>query len=379
MFIDNGDGTYAVRFFERDASNNTWHADYVTVNLQLPVLQQSGQFAFAGWYQGGKPVTYTDPNAVLWPALAEKAYAQLAEEGWSRAQGAGGSGVGGTPNDWNQNSYDALADGDGVALQQIGGSSQTHGVGLAKATSADRSALEEAFEHGSLVTFGSLGTEPAGVPTKNGAPLIIAGHVYMLKSIDADADAFTLVNPYNDSSPYPGDGQRTVTLSWGQLQKYLSDYFVVAPPPLCPAHAVVQHGTNTGANGGAKAANVQWYDNGLAISSPKDAHEGDTITVTFDTAPGSKKTEFSLVAYACPNGNVNSWNIDHQQEWADTTATFGDGTHHSLTVTLPNGYFQLDFVYGNAITNFGSGERYSEEGRLIAAGVGGDHVVRCNC
>jgi hypothetical protein len=376
MFIDNHDGTYTVRFFQLDSDGDAWQPDYVTVNLELPVLQQSGQFAFAGWFQGGKSTTYADKNAVLWPALAEKAYAQLAEEGWSRANGAGGSGISGTPNDWYKNSYDALAFGDGVALQQLSGSNITYDVGLATATAADEAALAKAFAHGTMVTIGSLGQEPAGVPTNaSGSPLIISGHVYALKSVNLAKDQFTLVNPYDDNGPYPGDGQRTVTLTWSQLKTYLNDAFEVAPPPIVPQHEVVQNGPNTGIDGHAKIVNVQWFDNGIPISGPKVAHEGDTITVTFDTLAGAPTTEFSLVAYAAPNGVLSSGNIDHQQEWADTTATYTGAGHHSLTVTLPNGYFQMDFVRGAAIADFATGARYSGEGRFIAGTLHGDHPV----
>jgi hypothetical protein len=380
MILDNGDGTDTVRFFEYNATNNTWQPDYVTVNLQLPVLQHNGQYAFAGWYQGGTKTTYRDTDAVLWPALVEKAYAQLAEEGWSRSTAPGGSGINGTPSDWDTNSYDALNEGDGVALQQLGGSNITYDVGLASATAKDEAALVKAFNHGSLVIVGSLSQEPANTPTNAaGAPLIIATHVYMLKDADLATDRFTLINPLDDSSKYPSDGQRTVTLTWAQLKRYLNDYFVVNPPPICPAHAVIQNGVNTGINGFAPITHVVWYDNGRQVSGPDQVHEGDTVTVTFDTLPGAKDTEFSLVAYAAPNGTFNSWNIDHQQEWADTTGTYKGAGHHSLTVTLPKGYFQLDFVYGAAIADFATGDRYHSDGRFIAGATGGDQLVNCGC
>jgi Calpain family cysteine protease len=229
MFINNHDGTYTVRFYEYDAASNTWNPDYVTVNLELPVFQQSGQFVYAGWYQHGKPTTYQDTSAVLWPALAEKAYAQLAEEGWSRSISDTGSGVDGTPSDWNTNSYDALNSGDGVAMRQLGDLNSAYDVVLSQATSADEKALEKAFAAGSLVTIGSLATEPAGVPTKNGVPLVIQTHVYALTAVDASKGLFTFTNPLDDSGPYPGDGQRTITLTWKQMKEYFNDFLVFAP------------------------------------------------------------------------------------------------------------------------------------------------------
>src|SRR5262249_41469642 len=57
MFIVNGDSTYTVRFYHGTT------ARYVTIDSQLPT---------------GEAGT---PNG-LWVALAEKAYAQMNEEGW---------------------------------------------------------------------------------------------------------------------------------------------------------------------------------------------------------------------------------------------------------------------------------------------------------
>jgi hypothetical protein len=372
MFINNGDGTYTVRFFEYDATNDTWRADYVTVNLELPVYQQGGAFVYAGWYQGGKATPYTSKANVLWPALAEKAYAQLAEEGWSRFTGTGGSGVSGTPADWNQNCYDALNSGDGVATMQITGSNITADFYLPTGTAADEQALIKDFNHGSLVTVGSLAQEPADTPTNAaGEPLIIATHVYFLHAVNATAGTFTLINPCDD-----GSGQRMVTLTWSQMQIFLNDAFVVNPPPIDPAHAVLQNGTSSGTVGDAKAIDVDWYLNGKPVSSLKDVCQGDTVTVTFSTAAGIDPTEFSLVSYAAPNGKFNSWNIDHQQEWADSTLTAtGKGTY-SLTVKIPNGFFQLDFVRGDAISDFATGERYHGDGRFIEGVQGGTHMVR---
>lgn len=72
MFIDNGDGTFTVRFF------NNGVADYVTVDRYLPTT--SNRAAYAGWGGGEASSSMNE----LWVALAEKAYAQLGASGWSR-------------------------------------------------------------------------------------------------------------------------------------------------------------------------------------------------------------------------------------------------------------------------------------------------------
>jgi hypothetical protein len=74
MFRDNGDNTFTVRFY------NNGVADYVTVDRYLPT-NLSGNAVSAGWGVG----SYTSTTNELWVALAEKAYAQLAESGWSRS------------------------------------------------------------------------------------------------------------------------------------------------------------------------------------------------------------------------------------------------------------------------------------------------------
>ena len=74
MFIDNGDGTFTVRFYRK--IGRRYSAEYVTVNKQLPT--RGGKAVYAGW--GG--ADYSNPNNKLWVALAEKAYAQINESGW---------------------------------------------------------------------------------------------------------------------------------------------------------------------------------------------------------------------------------------------------------------------------------------------------------
>jgi hypothetical protein len=362
MFIDNGDGTDTVRFYEYDATNNFWQADYVTVNLELPVRQANGKFVFADRNQDGTPITYGDKNAILWPALAEKAYAQLVAEGWSRAptsKGTGGTGDGGTPNLKDADSYDMLNNSNGpTAIQQLGASRSKHGGTLATASPAAEAALVQAFNHGTLVLMDT------------------AEHICMLTAVvtaaDPANDQFTILNPYETIG---GGGDRTRTFTWTQLQQSEFLYYnMVSPPAVAPWHAVVQNAADTGKNAGGQATAIQWFDNGKPIAGPEQAHEGDTITVTFNTSANSAGTQFSLVAYAAPNGKFDSGDVDHEQEWADTTSTYTAAGSQSLSVTLPNGYFQLDFVIGSAIADFATGQRYASS-VYIAGTTGGDHVV----
>lgn len=72
MFTDNGDNTWTVRFY------NNGVPEYVTVDNYLPAV--NGYQIYAGW--GGGLATSSANE--LWVPLAEKAYAQVAESGWSR-------------------------------------------------------------------------------------------------------------------------------------------------------------------------------------------------------------------------------------------------------------------------------------------------------
>src|SRR5262245_48018977 len=71
MFIDNGDGSFTVRFFK--PVNGQMVADYVTVDRYLPV-NANGQFVYANTRDFA-----TNVHNDFWVALAEKAFAQINE------------------------------------------------------------------------------------------------------------------------------------------------------------------------------------------------------------------------------------------------------------------------------------------------------------
>jgi hypothetical protein len=223
LFISNGDGTFTVRFYKWDASTKSPVADYVTVNRMLPV-DSNGAFYFANQEQYGKPTNYKNASNILWPALAEKAYAQVAEEGWSRnptgsfSSGFQGSGM---PGNWNQNAYSALNYGvGGFALEQITGSTQE---GYASFTSSTENTLASDFSKGYSILILTPGTEPSGSP-------IISGHFYMLEAVNTKTDTFVLINPYHDKAGYSWEGERVVKLTWAQLEQYGYDFQFIPPP-----------------------------------------------------------------------------------------------------------------------------------------------------
>jgi hypothetical protein len=241
-------------------------------------------------------VAYTDANAVLWPALAEKAYAQLAEEGWSRGFAPGASGGSNTDT---TDSYDALAYGDGgVACQQVSGWQDARTVDLIApsknltlqqiiANAQNETALVQAFSHGSLVVFGSPNPEPPVPADANGVPLVIGNHVYLLQACDLTHDQFTLVNPYDDTSYYAPDGQRTITLSWAQLNEYMVGFDVVSPPSLIASEHV--------------AVSIGQIKNDQLIASLSQVQPGDPVEGTLGTLGAVRRTELSPTAPAAMN------------------------------------------------------------------------------
>jgi hypothetical protein len=200
MFINNGDGTYTVRLF------NNGRADYVTVDSYLP--ESNGTFVCANY--GG---SLASSGNVLWVALAEKAYAQLAEEGWSRSYA--GTGV------YESNSYAALNYGEDVpTLKQLTGSNQTssYTVGTSQATAARL--IQDINAHKPLVAWTTTDANGYGA---------IGNHVYMVEGYNVVTRTFTLLNPYADGSTYPPDGQRVLHLTWQQFTQEYGGWDSVVP------------------------------------------------------------------------------------------------------------------------------------------------------
>ncbi|MDB9535037.1 pre-peptidase C-terminal domain-containing protein [Dolichospermum planctonicum CS-1226] len=164
MFTDNGDNTFTVRFY------NNGVADYVTVDRYLPT--SGGYAAYAGW--GGGSVSSSSNE--LWVALAEKAYAQLAESGWSR-----------TYSDTQNNSYAAIESGwmDTVVRQVTGlGTSSFEAVNMTQTQLINlvnsHQVLTVAFVYG-----GDYG--------------VVNGHAYTITSYNATNGTFHLQNPWGFS------------------------------------------------------------------------------------------------------------------------------------------------------------------------------------
>ncbi len=182
MFVDNGDGTFTVRFYNKGI------ADYVTVDRYLPT-NNIGNFVYAnaGYYHG-------NASNELWVALAEKAYAQLNESGWI--------------NQDNTNSYNGIGNAGYLsdAFKHITGEKSALGRYLSF------NKVVDAFNSGEVIGFGS---KSAGIESN-----IVASHAYALIDYNADTQKFTLLNPW--STDNNALKSRTLELSWNEISSNFS-------------------------------------------------------------------------------------------------------------------------------------------------------------
>ncbi|MGH7137990.1 MAG: C2 family cysteine protease, partial [Pirellulales bacterium] len=192
MIIDNGDGTYTVRFYtgtygsSYNPSTGTWSdgfssgagtADYVTVDRELATTS-SGMLVYADF--GANDAS--SGNA-LWIPLLEKAYAE-----WNQTGKEGRNG---------QNSFAAIEGGwmATVDAQVLGHNATDYDM-----TDAGKQYAISALAAHEAVTIGTY--------TANYG--LVASHAYAIIGFNSATDTFTLYNPWGSYQP----GQ----LSWTQLE-----------------------------------------------------------------------------------------------------------------------------------------------------------------
>ena len=93
--------------------------------------------------------------------------------------------------------------------------------------------------------------------------------------------------------------------------------------------------------------NVSYLVNGCTTVSDLGGQtaQGETVTVTFTV---SMTEQLTLVSYIAPSSSWNQSIAYQQQIFDEASGTFTPGTY-SLTVLIPNCYYQIDFVCGPAI------------------------------
>jgi hypothetical protein len=121
--------------------------------------------------------------------------------------------------------------------------------------------------------------------------------------------------------------------------------------------------------------NVSYLINGTTVVDQLrgSVHQGDTVEVIFTVPTGETPHRFSFVTYTAPGSTFDA-DFAHQQMVYDSdSGVIGPGVH-TLTVTVPDSYFQIDFVCGEIIDHLGpagSNIFYTPQGRLIGADNGG--------
>ena len=180
MFTANGDGTWTVRLY------HDGHPEYVTVDNQLPV-DENGRFVFAN---AGGEATFIGNE--LWVRLAEKAYAQFNESGWTGQDGTNSyNGVGGAVPTGQEN-HDGINFGPaGTALTQITGKGTSSGpTGLT--SFAD---IKAKFDAGKAIVFNTPDDPPSVA--------VVGNHVYVMVGYDAAHQRITLRNPWGAGASQP--------------------------------------------------------------------------------------------------------------------------------------------------------------------------------
>jgi parallel beta-helix repeat protein len=121
--------------------------------------------------------------------------------------------------------------------------------------------------------------------------------------------------------------------------------------------------------------NISYLINGTTVvdNLRGAVHQGDTVQAVFTVKSGAEPHLYSLVSYAAPGSTFDADNAHQQVVYDSDSGVFGPGVH-TLTVTVPDCYFQVDFICGEVIDHLGpagSNIFYTPQGRLIGADNGG--------
>ncbi|BAU12114.1 unknown protein [Leptolyngbya sp. NIES-3755] len=206
MFIDNGDGTFTVKLFaEQDGT--VGKADYVTVDRYLPGTV----------FDGGSPQRYAyydNATVGIWVALAEKAYAQFAEEQLSQRPVS--------PNGYVYNSYSSIE--GGLAYQALpaitgrnAGYYSNYNLGNGRSGNflpIDQIAL--GLSNGWSMTVGTVGQSDSTLDPSTG---IVMNHEYTIYSADPATGTLWLYNPWGDTSAATGDTNGFKQISYANFAK----------------------------------------------------------------------------------------------------------------------------------------------------------------
>jgi hypothetical protein len=282
MFLDNGDGTFTIRFY---ASGG---ADYVTVNRRLPTLA-NGTLAYSGL-----GLSASSSSTSLWVALAEKAYAQ-----WNETGNAGRNGT---------NTYAGIEGGwmSNVNAQVLGYSSSNYAV-----ASTTKQQLINFLGNGKAVTIGTNSSVASGW---------VGGHAYIINSYNAGTDTFDLYNPWGFN--------HAGSVSWAQIQAN------------CDFYAVTDSsGTTAISTTSVRSAMTDvLLGNWTTVETQAVTSDMTTVDESGSTDLGNKEHESAL------SGPVHEWVTPAQTcEWASEDTSEEERVLADLNAIATDLAFGADF------------------------------------
>jgi 5-hydroxyisourate hydrolase-like protein (transthyretin family) len=157
-----------------------------------------------------------------------------------------------------------------------------------------------------------------------------------------------------------GIGGYTVLVQGGQTIAHQDlDNFQLLPPP---SYTQLQF-TVTTPSGQSKQVS----------SLDGNVKEGDKVTATFNLQAPEVLT---LVSYIAPNHTFDTWNLQHQVIFSRQSTTATATGPQTLTITVPNCYFQVDFVAGPAINHLATNANitYHAQDRFLGGEQGGSQI-----
>ena len=196
MFLDNGDGTWTVRFY----ANGT--ADYVTVDGMLPA-DASGRLVYDNYGS-----MFNNSANTLWIPLAEKAYAQWNETGKEGRDGT--NRYSSIEGGWPEITYAQIL-GHAAASYSLANQQQT----LINAMNSNRSVTICTAYNAQSYGYGLYGN-----------------HAYGVIGYNSSTSTFTLYNPW-------GSNQPNGALTYAQLQSTCTAFEVADTAGTVPISAAV--------------------------------------------------------------------------------------------------------------------------------------------
>lgn len=117
---------------------------------------------------------------------------------------------------------------------------------------------------------------------------------------------------------------------------------------------------------------VSYVVDGNPVSSLSAVQQGSTVQANFVVKAGCT-VDFGLAAYEAPQATWDPAKANLQELFVSKAGNFGPGAH-SLEVTVPDCYYQVDFFTGAVLPQLSATVNYSAQGRLISFTNGGSEA-----